>query len=224
MSFLDRSIAAVLITIALSLGGFGQTDRSGDDDDTQSWNDIQLAIPVHGKVDLFLTTTYRFGDTISRLNEGRVGGGISIKLHPAFSTAAGYNFIQARNTAGHFRSEHRYHVNAVYKFPAKKIDISHRSQYEYRVRGSGNSWRYRPSITFEKSLPQSFLSKAKLFVTEEPFYDSRAGRFSRNRFSLGIKKTVSDHFALELYYLRQNDGLSVPGDMNVLGTSWKFRL
>jgi hypothetical protein len=29
---------------------------------------------------------------------------------------------------------------------------------------------------------------------------------------------------LDLYYLRQNDGVSVPGDLNVIGTTLRFRL
>jgi hypothetical protein len=221
MDLILRSLIMFLVILTVGVIAFGQSD---DDEDIQSWNDIQLAIPVHKKVDLYLTTTYRFGENLTRFNEGRVGAGLGVKLHKAFSTAAGYNYIESRNTAGRFRTEHRYHINGVYKFPFKSFGLSHRSQFEYRVRGSGNSWRYRPSLTFERSLPARFLSKVKFFLTEEPFYVSTTGRFSRNRFSLGIKKTVSDHLSLDVYYLRQNDGFSHPGDLNVIGTSWKFSL
>lgn len=210
-----------MFVVALSSAVFGQ---SSDYEDTQSWNDIQLSIPVHKKVDLVLTTTHRFGEDLSRYNEGRIGAGVSIKFHDRFSMAAGYNYIESRNTAGSFRTEHRYHVNGSYKFPLKKFGLSHRSQLEYRVRASGNSWRYRPSLTLEKALPERFLSKTKVFITEEPFYVSTTGKFSRNRISAGIKKTVNDHFSLDIYYLRQNDGFSRPGDLHVIGTAWKFSL
>ncbi len=220
MSSIYRFLVAALFLTVLSTANSAQTDH----EDVQSWNDIQLTIPVHEKVDLSLTTTYRFGENLTRFNEGRVGAGIGLKLHKSFSTAAGYNYIESRNTGGEFRTEHRYHLNGVYKFPFKRFGLSHRSQYEYRVRGSGNSWRYRPSITIEKSLPERFLSNTKVFVTEEPFYVSTTGRFSRNRFSVGIKKAVNDHFSFDIYYLRQNDGFSRPGDLNVIGTSWKFSL
>lgn len=221
MALILRSLIAILLILAAGSFAFGQ---SQDDEDAQSWNDIQLTIPLNEKVDLYLTTTYRFGDDLSRLTEGRVGAGVGVKLNRAFSTAGGYTYIESRNTAGQFRTEHRYHLNGVFKFPSKSFGLSHRSQFEYRVRSSGNSWRYRPSLTFEKALPEKFLSDTKLFVTEEPFYVSTTGKFSRNRFSVGIKKKVTDHFSFDLYYLRQNDGFSHPGDLNVIGTSWKFSL
>ncbi|CAN5356897.1 hypothetical protein BH20ACI2_BH20ACI2_21300 [soil metagenome] len=213
----------ILLSAALPAAITAQS-TAPDDEDIQSWNDFQLTIPVHKKVELYLTTTYRFGENLSRFNEGRVGAGIGIKIYKAFSTAAGYNYIESRSSSGRFRTEHRYHVNGVYKFPFKKFSLSHRSQYEYRVRSSINAWRYRPSLTFEKALPEKLLSKAKFFVTEEPFYVSATGKFSRNRFSFGIKKTVNEHLAVDIHYLRQNDGFSHPGDLNVIGTSWKFNL
>ncbi len=79
-------------------------------------------------------------------------------------------------------------------------------------------------MTFEKALPRSFLRKAKVFVTEEPFYVSTTKKFSRNRFSIGISKTFNPHLTLDVYYLRQQDGYSHPGDLNVLGTAWKVHL
>ena len=195
-----------------------------DDEDVQSWNDIQFTIPLNKKVDLSLQTTVRFGKNLSRFNEGRVGGGFVFKLSKAVSFSPTYTYIEARNTAGLFRPEHRYSFRGTFKFPTKGFGLSHRSIYEYRVRPSGNSWRYRPSLTFEKDLPEKFIGKAKFFVTEEPFYISTTRKFSRNRFSLGISKPINKHLTLDVYYLRQNDGYSHPGDLNVLGTTWKIHL
>lgn len=223
MHFRGSFLILLVISLAFILPASAQPAFS-DDTDTQSWNEVQLSIPVHEKVDINLTTTIRIARDLTRFNEGRIGGGIGIKLNDSFSTAAGYNYIESRNAIGRFVTEHRYHVNGVYKFPFKKFGLSHRSQYEYRVRASGNSWRYRPSITIEKKLPESFIKKAKVFVTEEPFYVSTTGKFSRNRFSAGIKKTVNDNFSFDVYYLRQNDGYSRPGDLHVIGISWKFAL
>jgi hypothetical protein len=49
-------------------------------------------------------------------------------------------------------------------------------------------------------------------------------KFSRNRFTAGITKTLTKKLSLDVYYMRQNDGFSRPGDLNVIGTSWKVRL
>lgn len=223
MSLIDRSFSIVLVALTLSLVCFGQTSLLKDHDN-QLFNDVQLTVHVSKKVDLLLTTTYRFGKNVSRFNEGRIGSAIVLKPNAHFSTAAGYTFIEARNSAGHFGTEHRYHISGTYKTAFKSIGISHRSQYEYRVRSSGHSWRYRPLISFERSLPETFLSKSKIFLTDEPFYDSKTGRFSRNRVSVGLRKAFNHHFTMDIYYLRQNDGVTVPGDLHVLGTSWKFSL
>lgn len=210
------------MTVCLCSTTYGQSPD--DDNDTQSWNDLQITIPVNKKVDVLLLATLRLGADISRVNEGRFGGGAAFKVHKNFSFSPTYLYIEARNTAGAFRTEHRLNFRGTYKFPVKRIEMSHRSIYEYRFRSSGNSWRYRPSLTLEKSLPKRFLSNAKIFVTEEPFYISTTGRFSRNRITAGVSKTFNDKLTLDVYYTRQNDGNSHPGDLNVIGTSWKVTL
>lgn len=209
----------LLTTLSVSI-----VAQTADDEDTQSWNDIQVAIGLSKRVDLLLQTTFRFAENVTRFSEGRVGGGISVKVSDAFSVSPTYTYLETRAASGRFRTEHRYSLRGTYKFPVKKFGLSHRSIYEYRARSSGNSWRYRPSLTFEKALPEKLIPKAKIFVTEEIFYISTTGKFSRNRFSIGISKTLNKKLTLDLYYLRQNDGFSHPGDLNVIGTSWKIRI
>ena len=77
-------------------------------------------------------------------------------------------------------------------------------------------------MTIEKDL--KFIPKTKFYATEEVFYDSSLDKFSRNRFTLGITRTLSKKLSLDLYYMRQNDGFSRPGDIHVIGTSWKIKL
>ncbi|MEO7674195.1 MAG: DUF2490 domain-containing protein, partial [Pyrinomonadaceae bacterium] len=115
-------------------------------------------------------------------------------------------------------------LRAVYKFPVKSFGLSHRSWFEYRIRGVGNTWRYRPSLTFDQDIPKKLVPKAKFYITEEIFYDSATSKFSRNRFTAGITKALSKQLSLDLYFMRQNDGFSHPGDLNVIGTSWKIKL
>jgi hypothetical protein len=198
--------------------------QSADDNDNQSWNDLQVTIPVNNRVDVLLLGTARLGDDLQHFVEGRVGAGIAVKLNKAISISPTYQHIETRAANGSFKTEHRYSLRGSYKFPCKKFGLTHKSTYEYRVRAAGNSWRYRPALTFEKALPESFLKKAKLFITEEPFYVSTTKKFSRNRFSVGVSKTLNSHLTLDVYYLRQQDGHSHPGDLNVLGTTWKVHL
>lgn len=223
MNFCHRLLLLATVPIIFFSLAEGQTP---DHDDTQSWNDVQLAIPLHKKVDLLLQGTARIGQNITRFNEGRAGAGFAFKLGHGLTIGPGYQYIESRNTAGQFRTEHRVILRAVYKLPLKfhGLEFSHRSQYEYRSRFSGDHWRYRPSITIERKLPENFLAGSKLFITEEPFYSSLTKSWLRNRLSAGVSKAVNDHLTLEVYYLRQNDGVSIPGDLHVIGTNWKFNL
>lgn len=212
---------AVMLTISTAAA---QTPGFQDEADIQSWNDVQLTVPLTKQFDFVTTATMRFGKNVTRLNDARYQIGFTYKPNDSVSITPLFWYIQARNTAGRFRVEHRLNLRAAYKFPTKGFGLSHRSIFEYRIRGTGNTWRYRPSLTFDKDIPDRIIPKAKLYITEEPFYDSAASKFSRNRVTVGITKTLSKQLSLDLYFMRQNDGLSRPGDLSVIGTSWKVKL
>lgn len=194
-----------------------------DKADNQSWNDLQLTVPMTKHFDFTLTTTFRFGKNITRSHDVRFALGFVYKLNKALSFQPFYWYIQQRNSTGKFKTEHRLNLRVTYRFPFKSFGLSHRSTFEQRLRRPQNSWRYRPSLTFEKDIPKKFIPGAKFYVTDEIFYDSILKEFSRNRFTVGITKTLTKKASLDIYYMRQNDGFSRPGDLNVIGTNWKIR-
>jgi len=63
-----------------------------------------------------------------------------------------------------------------------------------------------------------------LFVADEVFYDWSLNRWPRNRFTAGVSKVLNKHLTQDIYYLRQNDGVSVPGDLSVIGTTLRVKL
>ena len=194
-----------------------------DDEDVQSWNDVQINVPLSKQVDYFNKVTMRIGKNITRLNDGRFAVGLVWKPTKALSISPFYWLIKARNAAGKFRIENRLNLAATYRFPLKRVGLSHRSTYERRLRSTVNTWRYRAMITLEKDIPKSIIAGAKWFLSNEVFYDSVTKRFSRNRFSVGISKTISKRLSVDIFYMRQNDGFSHPGDLNSLWAAWKIR-
>ena len=196
--------------------------QAADADDNQSWNDVQLIVPINERFDFTSSATFRFGKNITQLNDRRIAVGLVYKLNKSWSFQPFYWHIVARNAVGRFRTEHRLNLRVGYRFPFKRFAVSHRSGIERRLREPRNSWRYRPSLTVEKDIGK-IVSGAKIFVTEEIFYDSVLKRFSRNRFSVGINKTLNSNLSLDVFYSRQNDGFSRPGDLNVIGTNWKVK-
>ena len=217
-------LLAVIVMASAALTSGQITAVAQDDEDFQSWNDLQLTVPMSKQVDFVTKITMRFGKNVTRLNDGRFHFGFVYKPTKSFSITPFYWHIRARNSSGRFRVEHRLNLQATYRFPVKKFGLSHRSWYEYRMRQPRNTWRYRGSLTFEKDIPKKFIPGAKFFVGDEVFYDSATKKFSRNRFSIGITKTLSKNLAVDIYYMRQNDGFSHPGDLNVIWTSWKVKL
>ena len=202
---------------------FTNAQNVADETDNQFWSDVQLTVPMTKQFDFYLAGTFRFGKNVTRSNDNRLAVGFIYKPNKALSFQPFYWHIDARDSRGRFRTEHRLNLRVSYRFPFKKFGLSHRSWFEYRLRSPRNSFRYRPSLTFEKDIPK-IIPKSKLFITEEIFYDSLLKKFSRNRFSVGITRTLTKQLSLDVFYLRQNDGFSRPGDTNVLGTSFRIRL
>ena len=193
-------------------------------DDLQSWNDVQITIPLAEKLDFQTQFTARLGKNVTRFNDGRFAAGLVYKPHSSFSINPFYWNIRARNAVSIFREEHRWNLRFVYRAPTKSFGLSHRSWFEYRMRGAVNSWRYRAALNFEKGLPEKFMPKARLFITDEIFYDSILDSVSRNRFSIGVNKTLNKDYSLDVYYMRQNDGVSRPGDLHTIGTALKVTI
>ena len=216
------------IFLALSiLGVFAVFDNAqviADDEDNQSWNDIQLTVPMNKAFDFYTAITARFGKNVSRLSDQRFAVGFAWKPTKSLSIMPFYWAIEARNARGKFQREHRLNLRATYRFPFKSFGLLHRSTYEYRMRAPFNTWRYRAAVQFEKDLPEKFIPRAKFFVGDEVFYDSATGRFSRNRFQIGISRNLNKILTVDAAYMRQNDGFSHPGDLNTLWVVWRVKL
>jgi Protein of unknown function (DUF2490) len=218
----EKIISAVAIIFCCTV--FAKAQLITDDEDVQSWNDVQLTVPLSKSFDFYTAVTMRFGKNVTRLNDGRFAIGVAWKPTKSLTIMPFYWNVQARNARSQFRQEHRFSLRATYHFPFKSFGLNHRSTYEYRIRSVGNTWRYRAALIYEKDLPKKFIPNAKYFFGDEVFYDSATKKFSRNRFSIGINKTLNKHLAVDVYYMRQNDGYAHPGDLNTIWVTWRVKL
>jgi hypothetical protein len=110
------------------------------------------------------------------------------------------------------------------RFNAGAFRLSERNLFERRFRRPGiNSTRYRNKFQVEHPLGAKDW-QLSWFAADEVFYDWLINRWVRNRFQIGVIKVFNPHFTQDFYYLRQNDGVSVPGDENAIGTVLRFRL
>jgi len=211
---------AGLLLCALSSLASAQAIRS----DNQEWNDIQLAVPLTKDFDVNLLGTLRLGRDISRPVDERVGVGFTFRWGKYFSVSPNFVAIGMQPFRGRKVWENRITLPVTLRFTAGKFRLSDRNQFERRIRNSGlKNWRYRNRFQVEHPVGSDKWALS-LFVADEVFYDWAVDRWVRNRFSVGGIKVFNKHYTQEFYYLRQNDGVSLPGDLNVIGTTLRFRL
>jgi len=192
--------------------------------DTQSWNDIQLTVPLNKKLDFLIQGTVRFGGNLTTAVDGRWGFGFNYKVHKYVTLNELYFHREAKPPQGRQEHEDRLSFGATLRLPLKKFTLIDRNLFERRWRSPQvEAWRYRNRIQLEHPFT---INKAKFtfFVSEEPFYDWSLHGWVRNRFGAGASHVFNKHFTGDLYLMRQNDGRSRPGDINIIGTVLRFRM
>ena len=195
-----------------------------DPTDNQFWTDIQLAIPVTKDIDANVLGGFRVGRDISHAVEERTGVGFTFRFGKYVTVAPNYQYIGTQPFENRRVWENRLSLPVTLRFNLDKFRISDRNLIERRYRRPGiNSTRYRNRLQIEHPVGRSEWGFS-LFVADEVFYDWSLNRWPRNRFSIGGSKVFNKYFTQEFYYLRQNDGVSVPGDLNVIGTVLRIKL
>ena len=190
--------------------------------DNQVWSELQLAVPINNKIDLVMLGVLRLGRNVSRPVNERVGAGILVRCGNYLTLLPSYLYVASQPTSTNHSTEHRITLEATPKFPIRSFVVSDRNRVEFHFHSpSPNFVQYRNRIQIEHALR---LRDLHGFVADEVFYDSVASAWIRNRFYLGVAKKVNKHLTLEIYYVRQNDSHSHPGDINALGSTFKVRL
>lgn len=209
---------AVVLLIPTNLNG--QSTR----DDTQLWNDVQIAVPVTKSIDLVFLGTLRIGRNISHPVDERIGVGFAFKVGKYLTLAPAYLHINVqpfRNVGGY---ENRLNLPITIRFPLGRFTVSDRNLFERRLRHPGvDATRYRNRLQIDYPVQVS-KTKFNLFASDEVFYDWSVDDWVRNRFAAGASKAWTKQFTTDLYYMRQNDGRSRPGNLHIVGTNFRIRL
>ena len=206
------------------LGGVASAQSTVSQSDNQVWTDVQLAVPVTSTVDFNILGTLRVGRDISHPVDERIGAGFSFKFGKYVTVAPNYLHIGMQPFRGRRVWENRLSLPVTLRFNLHKFRLSDRNLFERRLRNSGlKTNRYRNRFQVEHPIGRDKWGLS-LYVADEVFYDWAVDRWVRNRFTVGGSKVFNKHFTQDYYYLRQNDGVSLPGDLNVIGTSLRFRL
>ena len=195
-----------------------------DRTDNQFWSEVQVAVPMTRDVDFNVLGTLRLGRDISRPVDERIGMGFTFRFGQHVSIAPSYLYIATQPVRNRKAWESRLSLPATLRFNVEQFRFTDRNLFERRFRSPGTtSTRYRNRLQVEHPVGPAKLGLS-LFVADEVFYDWSLDRWVRNRFAVGGSKVFNKHFTQDVYYLRQNDGVSVPGDLNVIGTTLRVKL
>jgi hypothetical protein len=195
-----------------------------DQSDNQFWSDVQVTVPMTKDIDFNILGTLRLGRDISRPVDERIGMGFTFRFGQHISIAPNYLYIATQPVRNRRGWESRLSLPVTLRFNIEKFRFSDRNLFERRFRNPGiTTTRYRNRLQADHALGRSELGFS-LFVADEVFYDWSIDRWVRNRFTLGGSKVFNKHFTQDVYYLRQNDGVSIPGDLHVIGTTLRVKL
>lgn len=189
-------------------------------DDVQNWNEVQFIVPLSPRLELTFTGQLRIGRDLTRPVSERGGASLDLSAGEYLSFSAGYLYVASQPFAGQKDYENRLLFSGTVRLPPlRRFTISNRNLVEVRLRNSrANSTRYRNRVQVDRPVEiRGF--RLGLFASDEVFYDFSLNRWSRNRFSAGVSRRFSDRYTGDVYYLRQNDGFSRPGDLHIIGTT-----
>lgn len=214
------AFAGVLLLVLSGLASAQLVDHT----DNQIWSDVQVAVPMTKDIDFNILGTLRLGRDISRPVDERLGLGFTFRFGQHLQIAPNYLYIGTQPVRNRRGWESRLSLPVTLRFNVQKFRLSDRNLFERRIRNPGiTSTRYRNRLQVEHPVGSTKLGLS-LFVADEVFYDWSIDRWVRNRFTVGGSKVINKHLTQELYYLRQNDGVSIPGDLNVIGTTLRIKL
>jgi hypothetical protein len=213
-------LACLLLFVLTGLASAQIIDRT----DNQFWSEVQVAVPITKDIDFNMLGTLRLGRDISRPVDERIGTGFTFRFGQHLQIAPNYLYIATQPIRNRRLWESRLSLPVTVRFNVEKFRFSDRNMFERRIRNPGiSSTRYRNRLQVEHPIGPSKFGLS-LFVADEVFYDWSIDRWVRNRFAAGGSKVFNKHFTQDIYYLRQNDGVSIPGDLNVIGTTLRLKL
>ena len=221
---MKKNLFAAFFLLFLTVSTNAQTARPPDRDDNQIWHETVISMPlIKDKLTLDLNGVLRFSGDQRRFTDKRAGFGFSYKFfdknadkNVTVGTAYLYRYTEVVKNRKNY--ENRFIAYLTLSKNFGKFEVTDRNQYEYQARNSrSDKWVYRNRLKVDREIKTNDFQFTP-FASAEVFYDSAAEKFSRLRLIGGVTKKLYEPLKLDVYYMRQQDGTTVPGDLNIFGT------
>ena len=201
---------------------FSQAKNDELRNDNQFRGEVEVAVPIYKELYLTLGSDLRLGQvTENRFVRGEAGFLYKQKIGKYFTIVPRYRYRAEQLFNGASETENRLSTDGIVNFNIRKFSIIDNNLFEFRFRRSGNSQRYRNRL--KVSHPVNIGETGiYLFVSDEVYYEWKDLAWTRNRFKVGFSKEINERAGYEIYYMRQNDGFSRPGDLHVFGIEFEI--
>jgi Protein of unknown function (DUF2490) len=211
------------ILLSLPCNSWAQTSIKWPRTDFQGWTEFEVAHKLSSYADVTGNGGLRWSNDADHLVYRRVGTAVNFKLSKFLTLSPAYAFYYTDSSRIGFSHENRISIAATAGTSINKWRISDRNGFEKRFTSSGHSWRYRNRIEIQHPFKlgrHSFLAD----VWDEVFYDSSVKAWARNRAAAGAEKEITPRLRVGLYLIHQNDGRTLPGDLNAIAVTIRTRL
>jgi hypothetical protein len=219
-----KLFVSLFLLAILFCNSSAQSTNNQEENDSQFWNETQLVVWSNEKNEVVLNGVLRLGRDFSHFTDNRIGFSYTHKPSKYLSLTGGYLYRVAFPAENRKTFENRFIAAATINAPLKnKFKLANRNQFEYKsVNSRPNTWDYRNRLRLDREVS---VGKTKItpYGFIEVFYNEK-NHWYRSRLAFGVHKKLTDKLTGELFYLRQNDGVSLPGDLNVIGTGLKIEL
>lgn len=220
---MKKRFTAIAFLLLFTTFAAAQTvNRTPDEDDNQIWHETVIGLPVTKKLTFNLNGVLRYSGDQRRLVDKRAGLGLSFKANKNVTIGTSYLYRATEAVKNRRNYENRFIAFLTLAKAFGKFTVSDRTQFEYQARNARSDKQvYRNRLQVEREVKLNNFA-FKPFASAEIFYDSQFKALSRLRLIGGASKKLYKNLTLDAYYLRQQDGRTVPGDLNVFGTTLRF--
>jgi hypothetical protein len=198
----------------------------------QSWNEVQLILPViHGqdsKGKAFDRITMTFGGIlrIGRKNldflDNRISTVLDFRLNKNFSLLTSVLYRKDELIKIRRNYETRIDFGFTYAKTLRNITFKDRNIYEYRFRNSKvNTDFYRNRLQISYPIKRKGKEIFSPFISKEGFYDLKSKTWTLNEFFVGITRKLTPKISLDLAYIRAD---LKPANVNGMSIGLKIKL
>ena len=223
-------LAFFLLGVGCTTAAISQTPQSGSV--FQSWNEVQLIIPVvrfkdaKGKTVNRVTATLngilRIGRKDVDLVDRRTGVTFDFRINKYLSLITGVLYRKDELVKNSPKIETRLDLGAVLSKTWNNFSFRDRNVFERRFRnGRADTSLYRQRIHVSHPISHKGNVIFSPFISEEGYYDIGARSWVQNEFYAGVSRSISRMTSIDIAYLR-ND--SKPVNVNGLSLNFKITL